>query len=338
MVSTIARRRPVAADPRAQVRITRLFEDRSIPMLVTPAVAGLELVDWAERLGIDGLDALLVEHRALLFRGFEGQTAETLHPFFAATCRGGPLKYRDRTTPRYEIQGGVYTSTTYPHDRRIALHNEGSYWTTAPFKLYFACRTAAQAGGETPIADVVKVHGRLRPELVEPFERHGFMLIRNYHDGISMPWREVFQTDDRAEVERYCRANAIEAEWLPDNRLRTRQVRKAVRVHPRTGDKAWFNHAAFFHISSYAPDVAAAMLSSLGPDDLPYATRYGDGSPIPDSVIAEINQAYEAEKVQFPWREGDVMLLDNVAVAHAREPYIGDRMVYVAMGEILPEC
>ncbi|CAO3408499.1 TauD/TfdA family dioxygenase [Azospirillum largimobile] len=80
------------------------------------------------------------------------------------------------------------------------------------------------------------------------------------------------------------------------------------------------------------------MLSSLGPDDLPYATRYGDGSPIPDSVIAEINQAYEAEKVQFPWREGDVMLLDNVAVAHAREPYIGDRMVYVAMGEILPEC
>ena len=62
-----------------------------------------------------------------------------------------------------------------------------------------------------------------------------------------------------------------------------------------------------------------------------YDTRYGDGAPIEDDVAAGLREAYVAEKIIFPWREGDVMLLDNMTVAHAREPYTGEREVVVAM-------
>ena len=62
-----------------------------------------------------------------------------------------------------------------------------------------------------------------------------------------------------------------------------------------------------------------------------------DGSSIEPDVAAHLRDAYAAEKVMFPWQEGDVMLLDNMSVAHAREPYVGDRLVVVAMTDAIDE-
>lgn len=50
-------------------------------------------------------------------------------------------------------------------------------------------------------------------------------------------------------------------------------------------------------------------------------------------MIADIRQAYEEEKTMFLWREQDILMLDNMSVAHAREPYTGERNVVVAMTE-----
>lgn len=38
-------------------------------------------------------------------------------------------------------------------------------------------------------------------------------------------------------------------------------------------------------------------------------------------------------KVVFPWQTGDVLMLDNMLTAHAREPFQGPRKVVVAMAE-----
>jgi alpha-ketoglutarate-dependent taurine dioxygenase len=180
---------------------------------------------------------------------------------------------------------------------------------------------------------VGRVLERLSAATRERFAERGFMLVRNFNDGFGLPWQEVFQTDDRAEVERYCRDNDIELEWREGDRLRTRQVRPAIRRHPKTGRQVWFNHAAFFHLTTYPEDVREALLAEVGLDGLPYNTFFGDGSEIPPEVAAEIRAAYEAETAAFPWREGDVLLLDNMSVAHGREPYTGERLVAAAMHE-----
>jgi alpha-ketoglutarate-dependent taurine dioxygenase len=39
--------------------------------------------------------------------------------------------------------------------------------------------------------------------------------------------------------------------------------------------------------------------------------------------------------VSFPWREGDVLMNDNMLVAHARNPYQGERKIVVAMAEMV---
>lgn len=327
-------RRAVSLDQPVRVRPT--IPGRQIPMTVEPAIDGLDLVEWATTHRGE-LERLLTEHRALLFRGFHVESVDQFERFVAASSTGEPLKYRDRSTPRNEVGTGIYVSTIYPSDQRIRPHNEGTYWMRWALKIYFCCLQAAEQGGETPIADVRRVLGRIDPDVRRSFAEKGVMYVRNYNDGLGLPWQDVFQTSDRDEVEAYCRDNRISFEWKDGERLRTRQVRPAIRLHPKTGEPVWFNHAAFFHITSQEPDVRDALLRDLAMEDLPYNTYYGDGAPIPPEVVEHLRAAYREETILFPWQNGDVMLLDNMTVAHAREPYKGERRIVVAMTEPVSE-
>ena len=266
-------------------------------------------------------------------RGFELDGIDGFAAFVRATSDGEPLPYRDRSTPRTAYGKNVYCTTIFPPDQRIRLHNEGSYWVAWARKAFFGCITAPATGGATPIGDVHRVYCRIDPRIREEFARKGVMYVRNYNDGFSLPWHEVFQTEDRTEVERYCVANRIDFEWKSGDRLRTRAVRPAIRRHPWTGELLWFNHAAFFHTSALDATVREVMLAELGEENLPYRTCFGDGSSIPDDAAAQILQAYDAEEISFPWQEGDVHLIDNMRLAHAREPYTGDRLILVALTE-----
>jgi alpha-ketoglutarate-dependent taurine dioxygenase len=315
-----------AAWPAADTRVA------AFPYVVTALEPDVGLADWA-RDHAETVDRLLVEHRAVLLRGFALTGPEDFHAFVRATSTGGLLEYRDRSTPRYEVGERVYVSTIYPQDQPIHLHNEGTYWTTWPLKIYFACLTPSTSGGETPIADVRHVYRRLPPDLLERMREKHIMYVRNYHPGIGLRWQDAFQTDDPAAAAAYAEQHHIELEWRAGGRLRTRQVRPAIRIHPRTGEPVWFNHAAFFHVSSLSRRVRQALLDSYAEADLPYNTYYGDGTPIAPEDLAIIRKSYAAEKTKFPWRRGDVMLLDNMSVAHSREPYTGDRHVIVAMTE-----
>jgi alpha-ketoglutarate-dependent taurine dioxygenase len=227
----------------------------------------------------------------------------------------------------------VYTSTEYPADQSIALHNELTYVVTWPMKIYFFCVTAPAQGGETPIADVRRVLNRIDPKIRERFTRKNWMLVRNFGAGLSLPWESTFRTTSRKEVENYCRSAQIEFEWKAGNRLRTRQVRPAITKHPKTGQPVWFNHAAFWHVSSLEEKVRETLLAEFKMEDLPYNTYYGDGSPIEETVIEEIRAAYRDETIVFPWKQGDLLLLDNMLAAHGRRPFAGPRKILVAMGE-----
>jgi alpha-ketoglutarate-dependent taurine dioxygenase len=159
------------------------------------------------------------------------------------------------------------------------------------------------------------------------------MLVRNFGDGLSLPWQVSFRTNDRVELERYCKASRIECEWRDENHVRTRQVRPAVRKHPKTGEMVWFNHVAFWHISSLSEEVRELFVSQLGREELPYNTYYGDGTEIEDGVVEEIREAYREEAVLFRWERGDLLMLDNMMVAHGRSPYSGPRAILTSMGE-----
>lgn len=326
-----ARRRAVSITKENLTRSGCLRPGQKTPLVVEPTVEGVGLAAWAEA-GREFVEAQLPEHGGVLFRNFMvGGAAEFER--FIETVAGPLMDYGYQSTPRSQVSGNIYTSTEYPAAQSIPLHNEMAYARRWPMRICFYCVTSAAQGGETPIADSRKVYARLDPEVRERFARRGVMYVRNYGEGVDLPWARVFQTDSRAEVEAFCRSADIEFEWLDGDRLRTRQVCQAVATHPRRGEVVWFNQAHLFHVSNLEPAVREALLAQCGEGGLPRNAYYGDGSPIEAAALEHIREVYRQETIAFPWQAGDVLLLDNMLVAHGRRPFAGARKVVVGMAQ-----
>lgn len=322
-------RRRVQLGGEAPLQVEPPREGRSIPLTIRNGAPGVRLVDWAAA-NRETVDRALADHGAVLFRGFE---VGGLAPFseIINVVGGQPEEYTYRSTPRTELGGGVYTSTEYPADKSIPFHNENSYTRSWPLRLFFYCEVPAAEGGATPIADSARVYDRIPAGIRDRFAEKRVMYVRNYGEGVDLPWQEVFQTGDRSRVEAFCRDHGIELEWKDDDRLRTRQVCQAVARHPGSGKMLWFNQAHLFHVSALDPEVGEALLEAFGEEDLPRNTFYGDGSRIDPADLDVVREAYAQEEVAFPWQREDVLLVDNMAVAHARHPFRGERKIRVGM-------
>jgi alpha-ketoglutarate-dependent taurine dioxygenase len=115
--------------------------------------------------------------------------------------------------------------------------------------------------------------------------------------------------------------------------LRTSQRCQGIAHHPVTGEAVWFNQAHLFHLSALDADTREVLLEIVGEAYVPRHVYYGDGSPISDLELDHIRAVLAQHTVIFPWREGDVLMLDNMLSAHARLPFKGPRKVMVAMAQ-----
>ena len=324
-------RRAARLTPQTMVQTGYLESGLTFLLVLRPAVAGLDLAAWVKANRAE-VERQLLKHGAVLFRGFDINSAAQFEHFMQAAC-GGALEYNERSSPRSQVRGNIYTSTDYPPDRSIFLHNEQSYNCTFPLRIVFFCQTRSPHGGETPIADTRKIFARIPQEIKEGFLEKGYMYVRNFGDGFGLSWQTAFQTTERTVVEDYCGRNDIQFQWKDGERLRTSQVRRVAAMHPRTGDTVWFNHLTFFHVSTLEPNVRDALLEQFGEENLPNQTFYGDGASIEPWVMDELRDAYLQEKVIFPWEQGDILMLDNMLSSHGREPYTEPRRVLVGMAE-----
>jgi alpha-ketoglutarate-dependent taurine dioxygenase len=323
------RRRPVSVS--TLVELHMLAPNSRLPLVVEPAVSGVDIIRWLEH-NLDFVDTHLPKHGAILFRGFDVSSVAGFEGGIRAVS-GKLLEYTYGSTPRTRVSGAIYTSTEYPADQHIPLHNEMAYARDWPMKIWFYCLQPARSGGATPIADSRRVFERIDPTIRDTFSEKKILYVRNYGHGVDVPWFDVFQTHDKSEVERQCRRMEVEIEWLDDDRLRTRQVCQAVARHPQTGENVWFNQAHLFHISNLEAGARESLLANFAEEDLPRNAFYGDGTPIEPDVLEHIREIYRQETVSFPWQERDIMLLDNMLSAHGRTPFEGTRKVVVGMAE-----
>lgn len=322
-------RRAVRIVPEQLVSFSALDAALSLPLLATPHLPALSLPEWlaAHR---DECAAHLRVHGALLFRGFQPPSIEEFETLLREFS-GDLLHYTYGSTPRALVSGHVYTSTEYPPELRIPLHNEMCYARQWPMQLALMCVIPAATGGETPIADSRRIHARMPEAIRARFAELGVMYVRNYGAGLDVSWQNSFRTESRREVEDFCRTAGIEWEWLGEDGLRTRQVCQGVARHPATGETVWFNQAHLFHVSNLDPQTRALLTDNVSLEHLPRNALYGDGSVIDDADLDTVRRVLDEETVRFPWQRGDVLLLDNMLAAHAREAFTGARRVVVGM-------
>lgn len=314
-----------------QITLSYLRPGSPLPLVVRPAFKGIDLVDWAAA-NTGFIESYLLRNGAILFRDFGLKAVEEFERLIETVC-GPLLDYSYRSTPRHVISGRIYSSTEYPAHQSIPLHNENSYTRNWPMKLSFFSLQVAEQGGETPIADCRRIYEAISPEIRECFVRKGLMYVRNYGTGLDLRWQEVFHTSGKAVVEDYCRKAGMEFEWIADDQFRTRQRGQAVERHPRTGEMVWFNQAHLFHVSRLEADVREWLLVAFGEHNLPRNVYFADGSPIDPAMLDEIMRVCDEQSIVFPWKEGDVLMLDNMLTAHGRKPFVGKRKVVIGIAE-----
>lgn len=298
-------------------------------LLLNVSTDGEKLLDWAAN-NAEAIDNLVQQSGVVVVRGLKILSSKQFGQLLTRLFQAELLNYSYRSTPRTELRGNVYTATEYHPTQTIPQHNENAYSNKWAMRLGLCCLLPSPQGGETPLADSREVYHLIPSEIREEFAAKKIMYVRNYGD-IDLPWTEVFQTEDKSEVEAYCLKNQLDFEWVDGSTLRTKQVNPAIAAHPVTAEKVWFNQAHLFHVSNLDSETQESLTSTLGEANLPRNSYFGDGSPIPAEMLKTIRDVYEKVTFSFPWQKNDLILLDNMLYTHGRKPFTGERKVLVGM-------
>ncbi len=330
------------------MRAQPLTESHPIPLVPEVEPGSARSAEAAAAWAADhaeALEELVGRAGVLLIRGFEIDSPAAFRAFCRA-IRPDLRNYTGGDSPRTDLGEQVYTSTEYPADRELLLHNELSYAGWSPDRVFFGCLQPAPVGGATQVADGRTIYRALPTALRERFESRGVAYLQHLWDaegepGIGKSWQQTFETRDRAEVERYLREAGMDYEWTAYG-LRTRARHEAVLAHAVTGEPCWHNQADQWHRGFDSVKVSFGGRGDAGPDprfdpatageaSLGNHVTFGDGGEIDPEDLAVVRQTTRACEVTFDWRAGDVMVIDNVLAMHGRKPFEGPRRVLVAM-------
>ncbi len=287
---------------------------------------------------------------ALLFRS-AGIDGPVRYAEFLATIDFRHHSYVGGTAPRTDLGRGVYTATDLPADTTVMIHQEMAYLDAIPDYISFYCHEPPPEGQKTHlIGDMRRLsaelpdrlrtkyrgkHARLRRTL--PPEGSESVIARR-----DKSWQEVLGTGDRQEAAAIAAREGWDLTWTAgDYLVFVQEPARFFRPHPVYGE-LWCTQALHYQAAARrlvaerdgrtadARRLAAAMAAA--PDTVD-AMVMEDGSRIPPEDIAAWFELCLAAEVAYALGRGEVIILDNMLMAHGRSTFTGPRTVYTALGD-----
>ncbi|KAK6125138.1 hypothetical protein DH2020_041104 [Rehmannia glutinosa] len=275
------------------------------------------------------LDSLLHRHGAILFRGFDSSATASDFNDVVEAFGYDELPYVGGAAPRTNVVGRVFTANESPPDQKIPFHHEMAQVPEYPSKLFFFCELEPASSGETPIVLSHVVYERMKetyPDFVEKLEKHGLIYTRvlGEEDDPSSPigrgWKSTFLTKDKIVAEERAAKLNMKLEWTKDGVKTIMGPIPAIKYDETRQRKIWFNSM-----------VAAYTGWKDARNDPEKAVTFGDGNPLPGHIIYDCLKILEEESIAIPWQKGDVLLIDNLAVLHARRPFAPPRRILASL-------
>jgi Taurine catabolism dioxygenase TauD, TfdA family len=298
------------------------------------------------------IDAALYQHGGLLVRGFDHLRDAEGFEHVILKVTPALRDYVGGTSPRLVVQGKVMTATYVPPSWSIPLHQEMAYTRNPPDRITFFCEQPATfGGGHSTIGDMRLALDKIDPGIRRKFDRHGLQLRRTLPShqtlqlkpGVQKPWSEVFGVDDPRIVDEIVASRGWRAEWRNGDTLEMWQdILPAIKPHPVTGEAVWCNQAHFFapacmmswaqEDGRYTDSDAIAKARAANPEMLD-DIFFGNGEPVPDGDALHVYRVLRALERPIQLMKGDLLMLDNLILAHGRTAFAGERRVLVVLAD-----
>lgn len=313
----------------------------------------VDVADWMRAQSGEIVTALHTDG-ALVLRGFP--RIRQPEDYQAAIVGAFPYlrDYVGGSSPRTKLHGRIMTATETPPDWSIPLHQEMAYTANGPHRVAFLCLVPATGGGGLSLlGDMAAALEVIPADVRKEFESRGLRLRRVLPSresaaskaGIKKSWQEVFDTEDPAAVDAIVAERGWDHRWLNGSRLQlTQEVMAATRRHPVTGREVWHNQAHFFAPACMIDwavrdqrtrderELRAVMETTPElADNVVFGT--GDGEPVPDEMAVAVWNALRSLERGLALEAGDILIIDNILMAHGRSPFAGDRQLLVALAD-----
>jgi len=246
-----------------------------------------------------------------------------------------------------------------------AQHLEMSFLNAPPRELYFGCLQESKSkGGETSLCCFKKVYRDLPSNLKRKLLHKKLKYTRtqrrvgnpNTHDVSDQKgWPEIFGTTNMEEISRRCEREGESVTWGKDDLFVSTWTSEPFQLHPVTKEPVWFNHSQVFHWSTFPAELFHTFQRTW---DLRFLIRsvfisaiclikyailrqkmslditFGDGESISLKEMTQIRKAVHDNMVFNRWKKGDIVMIDNFAVSHGRQPtYDKGRKVVVCWSD-----
>ncbi|MDR3623967.1 MAG: TauD/TfdA family dioxygenase [Chlamydiales bacterium] len=324
----------------------KFINQEELPLVIEPKDKNIQLQEFLDLLKQENsyFKQQLLKHGGILFRNFPLSNAADFEKFINQLNTGHSIDYVGGDSPRTKVHGNIYTSTEAPPSFKIPLHNELSFVNKYPRHIYFFCETPPIDKGETIIADSRRVYRDVCDDVKARFIEKQLKYVSCYFykskmmnfiaKGSHKSWIQVFETEDKAEVERKCRENDFGFKWNRKDWLEVSQIRPAVINHPVTNEEVWFNQVQLFDFNPRFLGMGkylGAKLFYCQKHMKLHEVFFADGSRIPRKDIYHVLDVLDKNTLAFPWQKGDVIVLDNVLAMHGRAVFSGKRRILTAM-------
>jgi len=307
-------------------------ENRLFPKVLLPAhqyfnsddhTGGIADITQTIRNEREWIEQQLLKHSALLFRGFPIRSAADFSSFVEAF--GWEEEPYVGFAPRTNVEDRVYTANEGPLHEQLGFHHEMAMMKAHPSKIFFFCETAPPEGGQTAIIlsqSITRCMENRMPEFVNRLKDLGLLTTvttpaqNRVSSFIAKNWQTFLETNDPEEAKKRAldMMNCASFECFEDGSAKfVLGPLESIRAFEGyDGRQVWFYGIA----ASRSENISQSL---------------GDGSVIPPEAIEAFVAILDEECVNLRWEEGDVLLVDNLAVQHGKRASKPPRRILVSM-------
>ena len=243
-------------------------------------------------------------------------------------------KYGNRK--RSNIPDSIYLDVSHwAKELEILPHNELTYHINFPQKVCFICKQPSLYGGETTIYDCQKAFANLSPSFQKEVVKRNCIFIKRYVKQLNhfkYPSWQNFLTENSTSEDAIAHFNKLGYTCCVHREFDHGEMVEVVETQIKRPISYFYQGKICLYASVVGTN--SYWYEKVWGDKVPslLEVKWENGESFSDEEFSEMHEALKSARIVYNnWKKDDVLILDNLRIAHGRLPFIGKRLVGTLM-------